>query len=90
LALSIEERQFTISVVGLCSKLSSHHTLTSITDAYTYLHLDSSNEYNIKASLYRSADMLDVKPGQLNDAKLDGFFYRKKKGDGDWRPLESE
>jgi len=59
-------------------------------DAYTYLHLDSSNEYNIKASLYRSTDMLDVKPGQVNDVRLDGFFYRKRKGEGDWRPLESE
>lgn len=45
-------------------------------DAYTYLGLNSQNEYDIKASLYRSTDLL--KPKKERDQKLEGFFYEKK------------
>ena len=54
-------------------------------DAYTYLHLGSGNEYNIKASLYSSVDILKSKPGQAKDTKVDGFFSKQKKESGDWR-----
>lgn len=57
-------------------------------DAYTYLNLGSSNEYSIKASLYSSADILQSKPGQAKDGKLDGFFNKKDRDD--WRQLEWE
>jgi hypothetical protein len=53
-------------------------------DAYTYLGLTSSNEYSIKASLYSSADLLKPKE-EKKDQKLEGFFYNKKKDNGDWR-----
>ncbi|KAE9369364.1 DUF1917-domain-containing protein [Stipitochalara longipes BDJ] len=46
-------------------------------DAYTYLHLGSGNEYNIKASLYSSAEILKSKPGKATDAKIDGFFSKQ-------------
>ncbi|KUJ14853.1 DUF1917-domain-containing protein [Mollisia scopiformis] len=56
-------------------------------DAYTYLELTSANPYNIKASLYSSKDILQAK----TEKQLDSFFYKKKKKDeGDWRPLEWE
>jgi type IV pilus biogenesis protein CpaD/CtpE len=45
-------------------------------DAYTYLNLGSSNEYNIKASMYNSADILQSKPGQAKDGKLEGSFNK--------------
>ncbi|KAF4630211.1 hypothetical protein G7Y89_g7931 [Cudoniella acicularis] len=61
-------------------------------DAYTYLELKSSNEYNIQASLYNSKDLL--KPGTLQsknkNAKVEGFFNNKKKDEGDSKPLEWE
>jgi hypothetical protein len=60
-----------------------------VADAYTYLNLGSSNKYNIKASLYSSADILQSKTGQAKDGKLDGFFNNKKDTDN-WRQLEWE
>lgn len=57
-------------------------------DAYTELGLTSSNEYGIKASMYNSNDILQAsKNGKGKDAKLDGFFYSKKKDTGDWKAL---
>jgi len=57
-------------------------------DAFTHLGIDSTNPYNIKASLYNSTDVLQAKPEEGKDGKLDGFFHKKKKDDGDWRSLE--
>jgi len=54
-------------------------------DAYTYLGLTSGNEYNIKASLYNSADILKAK--DAGEEKKGGLLY-KKKADGNWRELE--
>jgi hypothetical protein len=54
-------------------------------DAYTYLGLTSGNEYNIKASLYSSADILKAK--EAGEEKKGGLLY-KKKADGNWRELE--
>jgi len=58
-------------------------------DAYTYLGLNSQNEYEIKASLYSSVDVLKSKDDK-KDQKLEGFFYKKKKDTDDWRALEWE
>ncbi|KAH7369695.1 hypothetical protein BKA65DRAFT_486796 [Rhexocercosporidium sp. MPI-PUGE-AT-0058] len=55
-------------------------------DAYTYLGLKSSNEYNIKASLYSSKDLFDAK-----DGRLESYLYKKKKDNNrDWRRVEME
>ena len=59
-------------------------------DAYTYLNLGSGNQYDIKASLYNSTDLLKPKDQQSKDGKLEGFFHKKKKDEEDWRPLEWE
>lgn len=61
-------------------------------DAYTYLGLNSTNEYNIQASLYKSGDLLTAKGGKPKalDKKGEGFFYKKKKDEDDWKPLECE
>ncbi|KAH8661662.1 hypothetical protein BGZ60DRAFT_413637 [Tricladium varicosporioides] len=61
-------------------------------DAYTYLGLNSTNDYNIQASLYKSGDLLTAKGGKPKalDKKGEGFFYKKKKDDGDWKPLGCE
>lgn len=56
-------------------------------DAYTYLGLTSGNEYNIRASLYNSSDILKAKDFKSKVQKLDGFLY-KKKPDVDWSQLE--
>lgn len=57
-----------------------------IIDAYTYLGLDSKNEYGIKASLYSSTDLLNPK----EQKKVDGYFYKEKKDTGDWRRMDLE
>jgi len=62
--------------------------LTS-SDAYTYLHLNSSNQYNIQASLYNSGDFLKSK-GKESKGKVDGYIYKKKKDTGDWKSMEYE
>lgn len=50
-------------------------------DAYTYLGLNSGNEYNIRASLYNSSDILKAKDSKAKVQKLDGFLYKKPKVD---------
>jgi len=42
------------------------------------LGLNRDNEYNIKASLYASADVLAGKVDKPKNQKLDGFFYKKR------------
>ncbi|KAG4436396.1 hypothetical protein IFR05_008119 [Cadophora sp. M221] len=55
-------------------------------DAYTYLGLKSTNEYNIKASMYSSKDLFDAK-----DGKLESYLCKKKKdNNGDWRRVDME
>jgi hypothetical protein len=39
-------------------------------DAYTYLGLSSGNEYNIRASLYNSADVLKLRDSNIKSQKL--------------------
>lgn len=56
-------------------------------DAYTYLGLGSGNEYNIKASMYSSIDLL--KNGKGKDSKIEGFFSRKNRDERDWKVLEN-
>lgn len=55
-------------------------------DAYTYLGLISSNDYNIKASMYSSTELFKL--GKAKDVKVDGFFNPKKKDDGDRKTLD--
>lgn len=43
-------------------------------DAWTYLNITSTNEYNIKASMYSSKDLLEAK-----DGRVESYFYPKKK-----------
>ena len=62
--------------------LSPHRAYLTVSDAYTYLGIDSSNEYNIKASLYKSIDIFDAKQGKGDNMKIDGFFYKAKKDEG--------
>ena len=45
-------------------------------DAYTYLGLGSGNEYNIKASLYSSMEVL--KAGNMANGKIGNFFQKKE------------
>lgn len=47
-------------------------------DAYTYLGLNSGNEYNIKASLYNSADVLKARDSNTKSQKLDELLYKRK------------
>lgn len=63
------------------------HTYLPDLDAYTYLGLTSGNEYNIRASLYNSSEILKAKDSKSKVQKLDGFIY-KKKADVDWSELE--
>lgn len=65
------------------------YTYLDCLDAYTYLGLNSGNEYNIKASLYNSTDVLKAKDSNPKSQKLDGLLYKKKKVD-DWHQLEWE
>ncbi|PBP26008.1 DNA polymerase II large subunit-like protein [Diplocarpon rosae] len=58
-------------------------------DAYTYLELKYSNNYNIAASMYSSDEILDMKLG-LKDRKLKDFFHKPKKQTGDYRHIDSE
>ena len=64
--------------------------LTSETDAYTYLGLGSGNPYEIRPTMYSSAEMLKPKEQWAKHEKIEGAFYRKQKGEGDWQPLEWE
>ncbi len=83
-----EVGESTTNVVSFYGIYKHCKQLTSL-DAYTYLNIGSGNEYNIKASLYSSADILSSKPGRAKDAKLDVLFNRKKKNDdGDWSQME--
>ncbi|TVY83098.1 UPF0696 protein-like protein [Lachnellula suecica] len=59
-------------------------------DAYTYLGLNSDNQYNIQASLYKSSDFLKPKGKEATRGKISGFFYKKKEDDGRWKALEQE
>lgn len=60
-------------------------------DAYTYLKLGSSNEWNIKASLYSSAEFLKPKDQRYKkEAQKAGFLNHEKKGEERWRSLEWE
>jgi hypothetical protein len=42
------------------------------------LGLNSNNEYNIKVSLYNSADVLEGRVGREDQKKLEGFFYKRE------------
>lgn len=59
-------------------------------DAYTFLGLKSSNEWSIQASLYKSADIFASLSSVKKDKKVDSFFDKKKKDEGNWRSLEWE
>ena len=50
-------------------------TRVCLVDAYTYLGLGSGNEYNIKASLYSSTEVL--KAGNMTNGKIGNFFQKK-------------
>jgi hypothetical protein len=63
--------------VTITRRFPNLHT-NNFTDAYTYLGLNSSNKYNIQASLYNSGDFLKVK-GKETNGKVDGYFYKKKR-----------
>jgi hypothetical protein len=54
------------------------------------LRLGSKNEYNIKASLYSSDEILKSNPGQAQDGKISGFFNKLKNDSGDWRQRKWE
>ena len=64
------------------------HSTDFSKDAYTYLGLNSGNEYNIKASYYNSADVLAGPTGHKGLKKLGGLLKKKKEDSGDWLQLE--
>ena len=82
---------FGINVVSHAfPKLAKGNVLMKI-DAYTYLRLNSGNDYGIKASMYSSKDFLeDGKEKDPKAGKLKGFLVPKKKEPGDWRCAEWE
>jgi len=90
--LSPEGSQSIISAVSPVPHVESdfRYMLIGASDAYTYLGLNSGNQYNIKVSLYSSADLLKPKDQQSKEGKREGFFYRKKKDGDDWRSVEWE
>lgn len=57
--------------------------LNIILDAYTYLNINSANDFNIKASLYNSVDILTPKSQAAKDGKVTGYFYDKRKSKKD-------
>ena len=60
-------------------------TRVCLVDVYTYLGLGSGNEYNIKASLYSSTEVL--KAGNMTNGKIGNFFRRKIRMRGSLRSL---
>lgn len=82
---------YTTNVVGLPQSCFVCQKLREVADAYTYLNLTSANRYGIQASLYDSKDFLKAKSGQSKDikgGKVDGYFYRQKKDEDDWRSMD--
>ncbi len=67
----------------------TRYSLTWI-DAYTYLGLQSNNEYNIKASMYSSKDFFDIKHGVGKQTKLENLLYKEKKDVGEYRRVHME
>ncbi|CAG8958633.1 hypothetical protein HYFRA_00009950 [Hymenoscyphus fraxineus] len=62
-------------------------------DAYTYLGINSNNEYNIKASLFDSRDFLKSKTQLAKEGKngkINNFFYKKKEPSNDWERMDCE
>lgn len=73
---------------GKFTARSCKSMLISCSDAYTYLQISSGNKYNIKASLYNSADVLKPEEDISKHQKLDGFLNKKKKDEGDYSQRE--
>jgi hypothetical protein len=73
---------------GKVTARSCKSMLISCSDAYTYLQISSGNKYNIKASLYNSADVLKPEKDISKHQKLGGFLNKKKKEEGDYSQRE--